>query len=239
MPSDLNDVKMSRAKKGVPTGKKEPKPYHHGSLREELIRAAVEIIEEAGPDDFSLRAAARRAGVSAAAPAHHFGDVRGLLTAVATVGFRDFADELEAVNLTDRRAAVTAVARAYLRFAQKRPGMFRLMWRTSAFHLTDEGLYNAGLRAFKVLDQAVRGKATSELVGDLSLAPTIAAWSLMHGFSALAIDQAFFADDPGELAQLEAMLDAVFSSLDVPKKTTLPPTKRQRTSEKRGTEQNR
>jgi hypothetical protein len=106
--------------------------------------------------------------------------------------------------------------------------MFRLMWRTSAFHLTDEDLYKAGLRAFWVLDQAVRGQATSELVGDVSLAPTIAAWSLMHGFSALAIDQAFFADDLAELAQLEKLLDAVFSNLDVPKKAISSPPKRKR-----------
>lgn len=219
MPKHLNTVKKAASRgRGAGAVKKHLKPYHHGALREELIRAAVEIIEQAGPDGFSLRAAARRAGVSAAAPAHHFGDVRGLLTAVATVGFRDFADELEVVSVSDRRATVAAVAHAYLQFAQKRPGMFRLMWRTSAFHLTDEGLYKAGLRAFRVLDQAVRGEATSELVGDVSLAPTIAAWSLMHGFSALAIDQAFFADDPAELAQLEALLDAVFSNLDVPKK---------------------
>ncbi|HEY0685511.1 MAG TPA: TetR/AcrR family transcriptional regulator [Steroidobacter sp.] len=226
MPKDLNAVKIGRSRKRVGAVTKESKPYHHGALREELIRAAVEIVEEAGPDGFSLRAAARRAGVSAAAPAHHFGDVRGLLTAVATVGFREFADELEAVS--DRQATVIAVARVYLRFAQKRPGMFRLMWRTSAFHLTDEGLYQAGLRAFRVLDQAVRGKATSELVGDLSLAPTIAAWSMMHGFSALAIDQAFFADDPAELAQLEVLLDAVFSNLDIAKKAASPAPTRKR-----------
>jgi AcrR family transcriptional regulator len=206
MPRSLNTVKTT------------PKPYHHGALREALVRAAVEIVEKEGPDGFSLRAAARRAGVSPAAPAHHFGDVRGLLTAVATVGFQQFADELETVNVSDRGAAVTAVAHAYLQFAQKRPGMFRLMWRTSAFNLTDQALYGAGLRAFRVLDQAVRGTATTELVGDLSLAPTIAAWSLMHGFSALAIDQAFFADDPKEVANLGELLNAVFSSLGVPKK---------------------
>lgn len=226
MPNDLNSVKKAAARKRAAATKKEPKPYHHGALREELIRAAAEIIEEAGPDGFSLRAAARRAGVSAAAPAHHFGDSRGLLTAVATLGFRDFADELEAVSVNDRRAAVAAVARAYLRFAQKRPGMFRLMWRTSAFHLMDQDLYQAGLRAFRILDQAVRGKATSELVSDVSLAPTIAAWSLMHGFSALAIDQAFFADDPAEVAQLEVLFDAVISNLDVPKKIVPPTAKR-------------
>lgn len=211
---------MIKKLNGVKTAKEVPKPYHHGALREALVRAAMEIVEKDGPDAFSLRAAARRAGVSPAAPAHHFGDVRGLLTAVATVGFQQFADELEAVSVGDRKTAVVGIAHAYLRFAQKRPGMFRLMWRTSAFDLTNPAVYGAGLRAFRVLDQAVRGTATSELVGDLSLAPTIAAWSLMHGFSALAIDRAFFADDPKEVAHLGVLLDAVFSSLDIQKKAS-------------------
>ena len=216
MPDNLNAVKNN-----LNSVKKPPKSYHHGALREALVRAAVEIIEREGPDGFSLRAAARRAGVSPAAPAHHFGDVRGLLTAVALVGFRDFADELEAATLREQGAAVAAVAHAYLRFAQKRPGMFRLMWRTSAFNWREDTLYNEGLRAFRVLDQAVRGTATTELVNDPSLAPTIAAWSMMHGFSALVIDRAFFAEDPKEVAYLGVLLDAVFSNLNVPKKVSV------------------
>lgn len=190
------------------------KSYHHGDLREALIRASVEIIETQGLDRFSLREAARRAGVSSGAPAHHFGDIRGLLSAVATVGFRDFANELESIRGDDRQATIRAIAHAYLQFAQRRPGMFRLMWKTSAFYLTDEDLYNAGLRAFRVLDQAVRGTATSALIGDISLAPTIACWSLMHGFSALAIDKAFFADTPEDYARLGVMLDAVLANLN-------------------------
>ncbi len=162
-----------------------------------------------------MREAARRAGVSPGASAHHFGDVRGLLSAVATVGFRDFADELESIRGDDREATIRALAHAYLRLAQRRPGMFRLMWKTSAFYPSDENLYQAGLRAFRVLDQAVRGTATLALVGDVSLASTIACWSLMHGFPALAIDKAFFADDPEESANLGVMFDAVLSSLNV------------------------
>jgi AcrR family transcriptional regulator len=214
MSRNLNTVKtVTNAKRG--SAKKSAKSYHHGALREALVAAATEIIENEGPDGFSLRAAARKAGVSSAAPAYHFGDARGLLSAVAIIGFRDFANELEAVVVDDRRATIAAVSHAYLRFAQTRPGMFRLMWRTSAFNLTNEELYHEGLRAFRVLDQAVRGTATSELIGDLSLAPTIAAWCLMHGFSALSIDEAFFADDPTEKARLGQMLDAVFSHLTV------------------------
>lgn len=219
--NDLNTVKepVPRKRDTVPRksvdSKGATKSYHHGDLREALVRASVDIIETQGLDGFSLREAARRAGVSPGAPAHHFGDVRGLLSAVATVGFRDFADELESIQGVDREATIRALAHAYLRFAQRRPGMFRLMWKTSAFYLSDENLYRAGLRAFRVLDQAVRGTATPELVGDVSLASTIACWSLMHGFSALAIDKAFFADDPEESANLGVMFDAVLSSLNV------------------------
>jgi AcrR family transcriptional regulator len=86
MNGDLNDVKMAQQ---APSdlGAKPAQGYHHGDLRAALIDAAKALIAERGVDGFSLRAAARRAGVSAAAPAHHFGDVRGLLTAVATGAF--------------------------------------------------------------------------------------------------------------------------------------------------------
>ena len=72
------------------------RPYHHGALRPALLAAAEAVIAERGVDGFSLRETARRAGVSPAAPAHHFGDARGLLTALATEAFRRFGDALEA-----------------------------------------------------------------------------------------------------------------------------------------------
>ena len=68
-----------------------PDRYHHGDLKTALIRAADEILAEHGLEGFSLRAAARRAGVSAAAPAHHFGDTAGLLSEVAVLGFDELA----------------------------------------------------------------------------------------------------------------------------------------------------
>ena len=88
MKDDVDSVKMT-----VGEG---ARAYHHGALREALIDAAESILEERGVEGFSLREAARRAGVSPAAPGHHFGDARGLLTAVATRAFRDFGDALEA-----------------------------------------------------------------------------------------------------------------------------------------------
>ncbi len=73
-----------------------PRPYHHGNLKAELIRAGIALIEEEGLDALSLRAIAARAGVSHAAPRNHFGSLRGLLTAIAAQGFRLHAGEMRA-----------------------------------------------------------------------------------------------------------------------------------------------
>lgn len=184
--------------------------YHHGDLRAALIAAALEIIEDVGPDAFSLRAAARRAGVSPAAPAHHFRDARGLLTAIATIGFVEFGDVLETATGADRRSAILALCHAYLNFALARPGLFRLMWRKAALDLTDGEHIAAAMRAFSISDRAVRGsEATFTSAEDPALAPTIACWSMVHGFVALVIDGAFFAHEADRLNVLDAMLDAI------------------------------
>src|SRR3546814_11895228 len=121
MNDDLNSVKT------VSPGERS---YHHGALRPALIRAAVEVLAERGPDGFSLRETARRAGVSPAAPAHHFGDARGLLTAIATEAFRDFGDALAAADKgADRAARIRAQGVAYFRFAPDDPARFHLLWR--------------------------------------------------------------------------------------------------------------
>src|SRR5687768_2929710 len=92
MNADLNSVKTR------------PRSYHHGALREALISAAAALIEQKGLEGFSLRETARRAGVSPSAPAHHFGDARGLLTAIATQGFEALAAALEAADSGGSRA---------------------------------------------------------------------------------------------------------------------------------------
>jgi len=206
MADDVNGVKISAAAQ---------RSYHHGDLRAALIEAALEIIEEIGPDAFSLRAAARRAGVSPAAPAHHFRDTRGLLTAIATIGFIEFGDALEAVTGPDRRSTIVAQCHAYLRFALARPGLFRLMWRKEALDIADPEHISAARRAFEISDRVVRGDdALRASPGDPALSPTIACWSMVHGFVALVIDGAFFARDT-EAGALDVMLDATLKYLDV------------------------
>lgn len=205
MPTDVNNVKTD-----------DRRGYHHGDLRASLIAAGLEIIEEVGLDAFSLRAAARRAGVSPAAPAHHFRDTRGLLTSIATVGFVEFGDAMEAATGPDRGSTIVAQCHAYLRFALDRPGLFRLMWRKGVLDVSDPDHIAAARRAFAISDRAVRGDGAVEASSDdSSLAPTLACWSMVHGFVALVLDGAFFADSTDAPAKLHVMLDAMLAHLDM------------------------
>src|SRR3546814_735895 len=172
--------------------------YYHGALRPALIRAAVEVLAERGPDGFSLRETARRAGVSPAAPAHHFGDARGLLTAIATEAFRDFGDALAAADKgADRAARIRAQGVAYVRFALDDPARFHLMWRKALLDTADPEYAETAHRAFLLLDGVVRGEEAALSVSprDLALAPSIACWSIVHGFAMLALDGTF-GDEP-------------------------------------------
>ncbi len=107
----------------------EPRPpYHHGDLARALLQAAGELIEEEGLESFTLRACARRAGVSHAAPAHHFRDRAGLLSAYAASVFRDMTvqgHERMADAGQNPFARLKAVGLSYVEFAVKRPGAFR------------------------------------------------------------------------------------------------------------------
>lgn len=205
MSDDLNSVKTERG-------------YHHGALRPALIQAAVEVLAERGPDGFSLRETARRAGVSPAAPAHHFGDARGLLTAIATEAFRDFGDALAAADHGDDRVArIRAQGLAYVRYALDHPARFHLMWRKALLNVDDAAYAEAGHRAFLILDRAVRGEelALSTPPRDLALAPSIAAWSIVHGFAMLALDGAFGAEPGAADRAADALLPLVLDHLAV------------------------
>ncbi len=186
MANNLDSVKSEQA---------DSRSYHHGALRAALIGAAEQVIAERGLDSFSLRETARRAGVSAAAPAHHFGDTRGLLTAIAAQAFSELAEALEVADGAagpDREARIKAQGTAYVAFALERPARFDLMWRKPLLNNDDPQLTQAGDRAFQILDRVARhGGAPSSGPTDPALAPSVAAWSLVHGFARLAIDGAF------------------------------------------------
>lgn len=186
--------------------------YHHGALRPALLAAAEAILDKDGIDGLTLRAAARQAGVSHAAPSHHFGDITGLLTALAASGFVRLREALEEeLSAAEPHGSVQALARRYVAFARAHPGVFLLMFRSERLDWSSEALSSAGLAAFAYLTPE-RPKHVAETPSDafetLVLAST--RWSLIHGLATLLIDGRLGAmADKTTDADLEKLVEAV------------------------------
>src|ERR1700710_2338158 len=106
-------------------------PYHHGALHDALLQSAEKVLERDGLPGLTLRAVAREAGVSHAAPTHHFGDLTGLVSELAAIGFRPFNVAMAAAGASGPSPLDKAMARskAYVAYAQAHPGMYGLMFR--------------------------------------------------------------------------------------------------------------
>src|SRR5215469_10036291 len=186
----------------------ETRPYHHGDLRQALVRSALEILSEAGVGGLSLRAAARRARVSAMAPYRHFADKEALLAAVAEYGFRELTTRLTTATATaaDPRAGLAALGVAYVLFACDQPSLFRLMFgpmieRKSEHPALDE----AGNTCFNVLRRAVEAAKFSD--GDFDASDvSLACWSLVHGLAALIVDGRLAEYDSGPVEEVATRL---------------------------------
>ncbi|HTI22130.1 MAG TPA: TetR/AcrR family transcriptional regulator [Kutzneria sp.] len=145
--------------------------YHHGDLRRQVLTAAAEVIAERGVAAVSLRDLARQAGVSHAAPAHHFGNRTGLLTALAAEGFERLAAELGAAD------GLKEMGVAYVRFALDHPAHFRVMFDSDLLDADNAELVAARAKARQKLRAGVDGRPEQAL----------AAWSLAHGFATLRL----------------------------------------------------
>lgn len=203
--------------------------YHHGALRQAMIAAAEEVLAERGLGGFTLRECARRAGVSPAAPAHHFGNLTGLLTAIATLGFDDLATAMEAAVAAaqaERRSRLAAIARAYVETALANPGRFRVVFGQRGMDRQDPAFRAAATRAFSILVREVRlsrglapPSSQQEKPAAEALAPdlpeVLLAWSAVHGFATLLIDGAldFLAANGSREAFLEAHAARLFTLL--------------------------
>ncbi|WP_405881941.1 TetR/AcrR family transcriptional regulator [Streptomyces sp. NBC_01136] len=156
------------------------RPYHHGDLRRAILSAALDVIAADGPSALSLRDLARRAGVSHAAPAHHFKDRTGLLTAIAAEGHELLSATLaEATDLRD--AGVH-----YVRFAREHPAHFQVMFTPELLRENDLELTTArALTADRLRTAVSTASGVSDEI-DPRLAG-IAAWSLAHGFATLLL----------------------------------------------------
>jgi AcrR family transcriptional regulator len=185
--------------------------YHHGALREALLRATLELIETEGIGAVSLRQVARMAGVSPGAPYHHFADRAALLTALSDEGFRLLTDKLTEARTTTTspREALEAILNAYITFARTEPAYFRLMFRPELkeSHKSPAGS-EAGETAFAVLENQVEECLTNQRTDKTTL--TIAMWSLVHGYASLWLDGQLNhrTDDPEALAHQIATLVA-------------------------------
>ncbi len=167
----------------------ETRPYHHGDLRRALVEAACRLLETEGPGALSLRAVAREAGVSPAAPYHHFKDKSELLDAVAHEGWEKLDAAFERVRGrdTDPPHLVRELGVAYVRFAQAHPALYRVMYDCSRdkadmpahVHENEESAYR---RVKETLIAA--GADPADEVG-LELA-TIACWCAGHGLAEMA-----------------------------------------------------
>ena len=169
-------------------------PYHHGALHGALLAAAERVLEQNGLAGLTLRAVAREAGVSHAAPAHHFGDLTGLVSELAAIGFRQFNAAMAAADSGRSAPAEMAMARAktYVAYAQAHPGMYGLMFRTERLDMSRPALCEAAEAAFAGLSGSIgaqRHETISAEALSLNQAAAIArAWSLVHGFTMLLLD---------------------------------------------------
>lgn len=193
---------------------KPERAYHHGDLRNALIDAGLTALEAHDASELSLRALARELGVSANAVYRHFADKDALLSALAAEGFRRFArEQREARGLLDTDPAATGLG--YIRFAQRHPALFRLMFGRFTRACDSAELQEAALAAFGQLLEDSRapapvgstGTATDgsapahEAIDEATMLRAIARWSLVHGLSHLMLEGQLSFFGPGAASE--------------------------------------
>ncbi|MER6364485.1 TetR/AcrR family transcriptional regulator [Kitasatospora sp. NPDC001527] len=183
--------------------------YHHGDLRAACLRAARELLEEDGSAGLSLRAVARRAGVSATAPYRHYADRDALVSAVAAEGYAELADHLAAAHPSPRTPEDLAeVAVAYVRFALERPALFRVMFAEPCDPTSEERV-----AATAAIWEYVRGIVHGVFAGSDPEALSTAVWAVVHGLAFLHLDGKLDTSTPGAVsAQVRAAVQALLTA---------------------------
>lgn len=191
----------------------DPRRYHHGDLRRGLVEAALALLEREGVDALSLRAVAREANVSPAAPYHHFKDKADLLDAVAHEGWAQLGEAMSrAFAAADTPAHQRlALGVAYVRFARAHRDLYRVMGDSSRQHAMDEHSEKESA-GYSLVEQAIAGTAAEGTTPlDIQLG-VIAAWAAAHGLAELAgFPQ--FETLKAELGGEEAFIEGVLAHL--------------------------
>jgi AcrR family transcriptional regulator len=183
--------------------------YHHGDLRAALVSAALELLEERGETELSLRAVARRAGVSPAAPYRHYADREALVSAAAAVGYRELAERLAAAHPSPSTPEqLASVAIAYVQFALERPALFRIMFGEPCDRDNDERV-----QATAAVSAYVRSIAQRTFPESDADALATAIWALVHGLAFLYLDRKLDASSPSVVAErVGAAIDALLAA---------------------------
>jgi AcrR family transcriptional regulator len=167
--------------------------YHHGDLRNALVTAAVELVEGSSPEELTLREVSRRVGVNHRAAYRHFKDKTALLAAVAEDGYRallaNMKESLDAARGGDRSERLMRLALAYVTFAIDQPARYRIMFGR---RLNEDGRFPAleelVAEAYELLTNEVKaGQTARQLRHVLVRELVFGFWSMVHGFSSLAI----------------------------------------------------
>lgn len=179
------------------SNQKQSKAYHHGNLRSALLEAAEAELNEKGADKFSLRGVAKRADVSHAAPAHHFGDVSGLLSALASISFERFATVMQqysdAVSVDApelAKAKLVAIGMGYIEYARSSPKMFDLQFSSEQIDPTKALLEEVASTSYQILEDHVAGVLALDgrsIKDNPDAAPML--WAMTHGLANLFAKQ--------------------------------------------------
>jgi AcrR family transcriptional regulator len=170
--------------------------YHHGDLPAACLRAAMELLEEGGATDLSLRAVARRAGVSPAAPYRHYADRNELLSAIAAVGYRELGAHLAAAHVSPSTPDdLAAIAVAYVQFALQRPGLFRVMFVEPCDPNSPDRV-----AATAALSEYVEGIVRQAFPDADPTGMSTGVWALVHGLAFLHLDGKLDASSPEVVA---------------------------------------
>jgi AcrR family transcriptional regulator len=197
-------------KNNAPNDTKTDDRYHHGNLRSALIAAAELELAENGAEHFSLRACARRANVSHAAPAHHFGDAAGLLDALAALGFARLTETmLVEMNLAEKTAGAQLAASGlgYVRYAVENPHLFKLMSASQLRPNAAPELIQNAEAAFNILLNVVANRTgIPPLKTPNGWIDVAASWAAVHGYAHLLISKKLVMLNS---AELEGHRDAI------------------------------
>jgi AcrR family transcriptional regulator len=197
-----------------------PKTYHHGDLREAILSAGEILLRDKGVDGFSLRAVAKQAGVSPAAPAHHFENIKGIFSSLAARGFDHLTLSIRQRLENPTEAPIKALSMGYIEFAKNNPALFRLMFDCEKLNWEQQDLSDASQGSIRQLASIINGNTNLE-PAEVTFYPepvqseTLAVLGIMHGFAHLLVEDqlSFFAPDQSDLAVAELLMLSVLEKV--------------------------